>query len=167
MHPMEKITVSGRVEHVFAHRFTVKTADTVILAALPPHGARHVPLKPSEIRVETIAIGPRTYVLPPQPEHMRGIRRHFGGPEHHRGPHHQGPGPNRRPHDHVINTTAMKKKLEDEGYFVVGEARLRHRHAEWLVRKDGQMFEAHVDFDSAIRKVKPVDTDGKWEGRIV
>jgi hypothetical protein len=179
MHPMEKITVSGRVEHVFAHRFTVKTADTVILADLTPHGARHVPLKsgddvviegeqkPSEIRVETIAIGPRTYVLPPQPEHMRGIRRHFGGPEHHRGPHHQGHGPNRRPHDHVINTTAMKKTLEDEGYFVVGEARLRHRHAEWLVRKDGQMFEAHVDFDGAIRKVKPVDTDGKWEGRIV
>jgi hypothetical protein len=167
MHPMEKITVSGRVEHMFAHRFTVKTAETVILADLTPHGARHVPLKsgdevviegeqkPSEIRVETITIGPRTFVLPP-------------GPEPHRGPgHHRGPPHHHRPQDDVINTSAMKKTLEDDGFFIVGDARLRHRHAEWLVRKNGQMFEAHVDFDGGIRKVKPVEAEGKWEGRVV
>jgi hypothetical protein len=167
MHLAEKITVSGRVEHVFAHRFTVETSNAVILADLTPHGARHVPLKsgdevvivgeqkPSEIRVETIAIGQHTYVMPPEVEHMRH------GPPHHRGPPRQ-----RRLHEDMINTSAMKKLLEDEGYFIVGEARLRHRHAEWLVRKDGRMFEAHIDFDGDLRKVKPVDGDGKWEGRV-
>jgi hypothetical protein len=167
MHPVEKITVSGHVEHLFAHRFTVKTQTSVILADLTPHGARHVPLKsgdevviegeqkPSEIRVDTITIGARTYVLPPAPEHMR----HGSG--HHRGP----PRPP-RPHDDVINTSAMRETLETEGYFIVGDARLRHRHAEWLVRKDGQMFEAHVDFEGDIRKVKPVEAEGKWEGRV-
>jgi hypothetical protein len=167
MHPVEKITVSGRVEHMFAHRFTVKTQTSVILADLTPHGARHVPLKsgdevviegeqkPSEIRVETITIGSRTYVLPPAPEHMRH------GPGHHRGP----PRPP-RPHDDVINTSAMKQTLETEGYFIVGDARLRHRHAEWLARKDGQMFEIHMDFEGDIRKVRPADDEHKWEGRV-
>jgi hypothetical protein len=166
VHPVEKITVSGRVEHVFAHRFTVKTATSVILADLTPHGARHVPLKsgdevviegeqkPSEIRVETITMGVRTYVLPPGPEH------HRHGPGHHRGPQ-----SHRRPHDDVINTSAMRETLETEGFFIVGDARLRHRHAEWLVRKDGQMFEVHMDFDGDIRKVKAADDMHKWEGR--
>jgi hypothetical protein len=173
MHPVEKITVSGRVEHMFAHRFTVKTPTSVILADLTPHGARHVPLKsgdevviegeqkPSEIRVETITIGQRTYVLPPGPDHMR-----HGPSRHHAPEHHRGPPPHRRPHDDVINTSAMRETLETEGFFVVGDARLRHRHAEWLVRKDGQMFEAHVDFEGDIRKVKPVEAEGKWEGRV-
>ena len=179
MHPIEKTVAAGVVEYVFDHRFVVKTADKRILADLTPHGAKHVPIncgdevvitgeqKPSEIRVETIAIGPRTYVLPPQPEQMRGFGRHFAGPEHHRGPHHHGPGPHRRPHDNVINTSAIKKTLEDEGYFIVGDVRLRHRHAEWLVRKDGQMFEIHTDFEGDIRKVKAVDAEQKWEGRVV
>lgn len=178
MHPVEKITVSGRVEHVFAHRFTVKTVDAVVLADLTPHGARHVPIKlgdvveiegeqmPSEIRVETISIGPRTYVLPPSPEHQRrGFGRHQ---EHHGGPHHHGPGHHRRPfeqHD-MVDVSAMKKSLETEGFFVVGEPRLRHRHAEWLARKENQMFEIHMDFEGDIRKVKPAETDGKWEGRF-
>ena len=167
MHPIEKITVSGRVEHMFAHRFTVKTSTSVILADLTPHGSRHVPLKggdevviegeqrPSEVRVETITIGSRTYVLPPGPEHQRH------GPGHHRGP-----PPHRRPHDGAINTSAMKQTLEAEGYFIVGEARLRHRHAEWLARKDGQMFEIHTDFEGDIRKVRPADDEHKWEGRV-
>ena len=167
MHPVEKITVSGRVEHMFAHRFTVKTETSVILADLTPHGARHVPLKsgddvmiegeqkPSEIRVETITIGARTYVMPPAAEHMR-----------HGQPHHRGPPQHRRPHDDVINTSAMRETLETEGYFIVGDARLRHRHAEWLVRKDGQMFEVHLDFEGDIRKLKPVEAEGKWEGRL-
>lgn len=179
MHHNERTTVSGRVEHVFAHRFTVKTADAVVLADLTPHGARHVPLKsgddvviegeqkPSELRVETIAIGPRTYVLPPQPEHMRGFGpRHFG-PEHHRGPHHHDSGHFRRHHgpEAFADTSEMKKAIEDEGYEVIGEARLRHRHAEWLARKGGGLFEVHVDFDGDIRKVKPAETEGKWAGR--
>lgn len=167
MHPVEKITVSGRVEHVFAHRFTVKTTTSVILADLTPHGARHVPVKigdevviegepkPSEIRVETIKIGAHTYVLPPGPQPMRH------GPGHHRGP-----PQHSRPHDDVLNTSAMRETLETEGYFIVGDARLRHRHAEWLVRKDGQMFEVHLDFEGDIRKVKPVEAEGKWEGRV-
>jgi hypothetical protein len=166
MHPVENITVSGRVEHVFAHRFTVKTQSSIILADLTPHGARHVPLKsgdevviegeqkPSEIRVETITIGQRTYVLQPAPDHQRH------GPPHHRGPFH------RRPQDDVINTSAMKHTLEAEGYFIIGEARLRHRHAEWLARKDGQMFEIHMDFEGDIRKVKAADEMHKWEGRV-
>jgi hypothetical protein len=161
MHASEKITVSGRVEHVFVHRFTVQTSTNVILADLTPHGARHVPLKGgddvviegeqklSEVRVETITIGSRTYVLPP------GLEHHRHGPSHHR-----------RPHDDVINTSAMKQTLEAEGYFIVGEARLRHRHAEWLARKDGQMFEIHMDFDGDIRKVRAADDMHKWEGRV-
>jgi hypothetical protein len=180
MHHIERTTVSGRVEHVFAHRFTVKTADAVILADLTPHGARHVPLKsgddvviegeqkPSELRVETIAIGHRTYVLPAQPEHLRGFgSRHQGA--HHHGPHHRGPhhGHDRRGHgsDAFVDTAVLKKAVEDQGYDVIGEARLRHRHAEWLARKDGSLFEVHVDFGGEVRKAKPAEMDGKWAGR--
>ena len=43
MHHIDKTTVSGCVEHVIAHCFTVKTAVDFILADLKPHGARHVP----------------------------------------------------------------------------------------------------------------------------
>jgi hypothetical protein len=185
MHHIESTKVSGRVEHMFAHRFTVRTADAVILADLTPHGARHVPLKngddvvitgeqkPSEIRVESIAIGPRTYVLPPHPE-PRPEPRHGGGPHHgpghhdrNHGPHHHGPGRHGPGHEAEIDvdTTALKATLASEGYAVVGEARLRHRHAEFLARKGGNLVEVHVEFDGHIRKVKPADVESKWAGR--
>jgi|GEM_PF-238954 len=174
MHHIEKTTVSGRVEHVFAHRFTVKTADAVILADLTPHGLKYVPLKggddvviegeqkPSEIRVESISIGPRTYILPPQPEH-RGPQ-HSGPGMHHRGPPHRG-GSHGRGED--IDTSVAKKALQAEGYDIVGDPRLRHRHTEWLVKKGGEVFEAHVTFDGEIRHVDPAEPRGKWDGRKV
>lgn len=171
MHYFERTTVSGHVEHVFGHRFTVKTADAVILADLTPHGARHVPLKsgdsvviegeqkPSEIRVESIAIGARTYVMPP-PER---------GPHHHHGHHRHGPGhehhPKHREAGEMPDLAAIMKRLVEDGYEVLGQPRMRHRHCEWLVRKGKELFEAHVEFDGHIRKLKPADLDGKWAGR--
>ena len=59
----------------------------------------------------------------------------------------------------------MKKAAEADGFDVTGEARLRHRHAEWLARMDSELFEVHVDFDGEIRKVKSTETEGKWAGR--
>ncbi len=167
MHNIERTTVSGRVEHVFAHRFTVKMADAVILADLTPHGLKYVPLKggddvviegeqkPSEIRVESISIGPRTYILPPPPAH-RGPHHH--GPIHHRGPH-------EHHHEADVDLPSLKKALEAKGYETLGEPRLRHRHVEWLVKKNGEVGEAHIDFKGEIGNVKPADFEGKWKGR--
>lgn len=172
MHHFERATVSGTVEHVFAHRFTVKTETGHELADLTPHGAQVISLtpgqvvtiegarKPSEIRVESIAIGDKTYILPPTPDHRP---MHDGPRGFHRGPHQHG----RRHHwmERDVDVNAMAARLAEQGYTLVGEPRLRHRHVEFLAKQGSDYVELHVEFDGEVRKVKPADMESRWAGR--
>src|ERR1700754_313703 len=84
--PHEWIKVSGKIEHVFAHRFVVRTAKGAVLADLTPHGADLIALrvgaevelegemKPSELKVSRFVSGGKTVSI----EHKKN-------PDH--GPH--------------------------------------------------------------------------------
>lgn len=174
MHHEETVTVSGRVQHVFAHRFTVETETGVVLADLTPHGARAVALqpgevvrltgvrKPSEVKVATLTRGSQTYILPDEPG-PRGGRHH--GPHHRHG---HGPHDRHGHHGHDapdVDVAAITRQLAAQGHEIVGAPRLRHRHMEYLVRRDGALIELHVTFAGDIRKEKPADLDGKWANR--
>jgi hypothetical protein len=75
------VTVTGTVQNIFAHRFTLRTAEGVVLADLTPHGEVKIKLiigddvtiegerKPSEIKVNRIRRGDFTLTIEPQKKH--------------------------------------------------------------------------------------------------
>ena len=80
--------VTGTVQNIFAHRFTLRTAEGVVLADLTPHGEEKIKLiigddvtiegerKPSEIKVNRIRRGDFTLTIerPEETRASRGIR---------------------------------------------------------------------------------------------
>src|ERR1700722_19731298 len=119
-------SVTGAVQNVFGHRFTLQTAEGVVLADLTPHGVEKIKLivgdkvtiegerKPSEIKVDRIQLGDRTVTI----EH----------PKKH--------GPNHAP-DHDGDTKAAVASARAEGFEVIGEPRRKPKHFEILGRKNG------------------------------
>ena len=145
-------TATGKVTHIFAHRFVLETDEGAILGDLTPHGQNDVALKvgdaitiegemkPSELKVARLTRGKETVEIG-----------HDHGPDHH------------APADPQIVLKAAKKA----GYETLGEPRRKPKHFEVLGRRDGKLEELHIELDGHIRKSKPVSADEpKWSGTL-
>jgi len=152
----EKVALTGVIEHVFAHRFTLLCNDEqVYLADLGPKGAEAFPLKPglavrlegeqrpSEIKVARIARKGGAFVA-----------------VEHKKPHHGPTHPHADvPADPRIVVAAVKKA----GWTVTGKPQRKPKHFEVLGRHDaGDWTELHVDFAGKIYKQKAAD-HAKWD----
>ncbi|WP_256642917.1 hypothetical protein [Stenotrophomonas sp. 9(2022)] len=152
----EKIALSGVVEHVFAHRFTLLADGRPYLADLGPKGADAFTIapglavtlegerRPSEIKVLSIARkgGKRVEIEHKKPHH---------GPGHHAGKHVQ--------IDPAVALDAVKRA----GWTPAGEPQRHPKHFEVLARQiNGDWMELHVDFVGGIYKQKPASAH-KWD----
>jgi hypothetical protein len=150
----EKIALSGTIQHVFAHRFTLESEGRFHLADLGPKGAEAFRIdpglavtlegerRPSEIKVTRIEAAGRA---PVSIEHAK--------PNHRPG--HKHPEGAADPH-------AVLSAARHAGWTPEGEPRRKPKHFEVLARKQGQdLTELHIDFAGTIYKQKPADM-GKW-----
>ncbi len=146
--PEQQAALTGKVTHIFAHRFVVVTSDGPVLADLTPRGAEQITLcigdtvrlegemKPSELKVSQLVRDGKAIHL----EHK------------HKHDHH----PHADPH---IAITAAREL----GFEPVGDPHRKPKHFEVLGRKGGKLIELHIELDGHLRKTKPVDgTDHKW-----
>jgi hypothetical protein len=137
----EMITLSGKVTHVFAHRFVVQGPRGAMLADLTPHGADLVDLrigaevelegekKPSELKVTRFVSEGRSVTI----AHKK--------PDH---PHHG-------PADPAIAIEAARSA----GFEPKGAPHRKPKHFEIQARRDGREYELHIELDGRIRKTKP------------
>jgi hypothetical protein len=145
--------VSGRITHIFGHRFVVHTAEGDILADVTPKGVEHLTLhigddvslegemRPTEMKVERFTRDGRTSVI----DHKK-----------HDEDHHP-------PVDPVLALAGVKTA----GFQAVGSPRRKPKHFEVLARRDNVFHELHVEFDGQIRKSKPIAPgDQKWAAEI-
>lgn len=153
----EKITLSGVVEHVFAHRFTLLADGQPYLADLGPKGAEAFALaaglqvqlegerRPSEIKVLRIA---RKGGKPVELEHKKPHHGH--GPKHHQGRHDE------------ADVGAALAAVAQAGWVASGEPQRHPKHFEVLAQQDGgPWMELHVDFSGGIYREKPASAH-KW-----
>lgn len=152
----EKIALSGVIEHVFAHRFTLLTDGQPYLADLGPKGAEAFALKaglavtlegerrPSEIKVLSIA---RTGGRRVEIEHKK--------------PHHR-PGHPADRHAQADPAAALHA-VKQAGWTSAGQPQRHPKHFEVLARQNGGAWmELHVDFAGQIYKQKPAAAH-KWD----
>lgn len=150
----EKVALTGVIEHVFAHRFTLASEGEIHLADLGPKGAEAFPLqqglsvklegerRPSEIKVTRISKKGGRFV---EVEHKKP---HHGLKHHHPD----------LPADPRAALTAVKQA----GWTVHGKPERKPKHFEVLAYQgEGEWTELHVDFAGTIYKQKPADAD-KW-----
>jgi hypothetical protein len=143
------VSVTGRITHVFGHRFVVETSHGAMLADITPKGLEQRALragedvslwgemKPSELKVSRLTAGKTTITI-----------------EHKKKPHDH--------HPHAEPADAMKA-ARDAGFEPVGQPRRKPRHFEVLGRRDRALTELHIELDGHIRKMKPVEAiDPKW-----
>lgn len=151
----EKVALTGVIQHVFAHRFTIITDDAAYLADLGPKGAEAFPLaqglairlegeqRPSEIKVSRIAKKGGRFV---EVEHKK--------------PHH---GPKHHHPDVPADPRAVLAAVKRAGWTVHGAPERKPKHFEVLAHRDGgDWTELHVDFAGAIYKEKHADA-AKWD----
>jgi hypothetical protein len=142
---------SGKILHVFGHRFVVETAAGTVLADITPKGIDRIALrvgdrvslegeqKPSELKVTSLTRDGQTMRI-----------------DHPKKPHHDGPGGNADP-------AVVLKAARNAGYEPVGTPRRKPKHFEVLGRRDGTFTELHIELDGHIRKTKPAAGDEpKW-----
>jgi hypothetical protein len=142
------VAVTGKVAHVFGHRFVVETDQGVMLADLTPRGAEQHALrigevvslsgemKPSELKVSQLTVGKTTILI-----------------EH------------KKPHDHHPHAEPgdAMKAARDVGFEPLGQPRRKPKHFEVLGRRNRQLTELHIELNGNIRKMKPVESgDPKW-----
>jgi hypothetical protein len=142
------VAVTGKVAHVFGHRFVVETDQGVMLADLTPRGAEQHALrigevvslsgemKPSELKVSQLTVGKTTILI-----------------EH------------KKPHDHHPHAEPgdAMKAARDVGFEPLGQPRRKPKHFEVLGRRTRQLTELHIELNGNIRKMKPVESgDPKW-----
>ncbi|MCF4125128.1 hypothetical protein [Methylobacterium sp. SyP6R] len=145
--------LSGTIQHVFAHRFTLEADGAVHLADLGPKGAQAFPLaaglqvtlegerRPSEIKVSWIAAAGR------EPVEI-----------HHKTPSH--PGKPRL--DAPVDPASALAAIVAAGWTPTGEPRRKPKHVEVLARRgEGPWTELHVDAAGTIYREKTPDAD-KW-----
>ena len=148
-------TVSGKITHVFGHRFVLKTADSDQLADLTPHGLGQIDLaigevvtiegemKPTELKVNRLTRAGRSVDI----DHS-----HHHGPHHHQDHHHP-------PDDPAVAVASAKAA----GFAVLGTPRRKPKHFEVLGKRGRTYRELHIELDGRIRKSKPVARDdAKW-----
>lgn len=146
--------LSGIIQHVFAHRFTLEAGGQTHLADLGPKGALAFPLspglavtlegerRPSEIKVSLIAA-------------------EGGDPVRiaHKKPHH---GPGHVHPDVPADPARVLAAIRAAGWTPEGEPRRKPRHFEVLARRGAEgQTELHVDFAGEIYKQKSADPT-KW-----
>jgi hypothetical protein len=141
--------ISGRITHVFGHRFVVETSHGAVLADVTPKGLEQHALrvgdevslsgemKPSELKVSHLISGKTTITI-----------------EHKKKPHeHHAPG---QPRDAL-------KAARAAGFEPLGEPRRKPKHFEVLGRRNHELTELHIELDGHIRKTRPVEkSDPKW-----
>ena len=146
-------TATGRVTHVFAHRFVLETDNDAILGDLTPHGHQWIALtvgetitiegemNPSELKVSRITRGDVVVDIVDEKKHG--------------------------PHDHEAGDPAVVlRAARIAGYEPVGAPHRKPKHFEVLGRRDGKLEELHIELDGHIRKSKPVAADDrKWQAR--
>lgn len=146
----QTIAVSGKITHVFGHRFVVETPRGAMLADITPKGLEQHTLrigdevelsgemKPSELKVERLTSGKTAITIAHKPK-----------PHHHHAP--------AEPRDAL-------KAARAAGYEPLGEPRRKPKHFEVLGRRDRELTELHIELDGHIRKTKPVaGHDPKWQ----
>lgn len=151
--PDDHVSVSGKILHVFAHRFVVQTKAGAILADVTPRGLNHIVLrvgttvllegqaKPSELKVSRITLGGSTVTI----EHKK---------PHHHDDHHHGPA----------DPEVVLRAARDAGYEPSAKPRRKPKHFEVLGKRDGRFSELHIELDGHIRKTKPTERDDpKWQ----
>lgn len=150
--PDDHVRVSGKILHVFAHRFVVQTKAGAILADVTPRGLDHIVLrvgdtvslegeaKPSELKVSRLTLDGRTVRV----EHKK--------PHHHDD--HHGPA----------DPEVVLKAAREAGYEPSAKPRRKPKHFEVLGKRNGRFSELHIELDGHIRKTKPTASDDpKWE----
>jgi hypothetical protein len=143
------ISISGKITHVFGHRFVVETSQGAVLADLTPKGAeQHAvrvgeivslsgEMKPSELKVSRLTACKTTITI-----------------DHQKKPHDH--------HPHAEPGDAVKAARE-AGFEPLGHPRRKPKHFEVLGRRDHKLTELHIELDGNIRKMKPVENgDPKW-----
>lgn len=142
----ERIRLSGKIVHVFAHRFVVETPKGAMLADLTPHGAEVVRLrigadvdlegevKPSELKVTRFACDGESVTIEHKKKH---------GHEHHP----------------PADATAAIEAARAAGFEPTGTPRRKPKHFEIQGRRNGQDYELHVELGGRIRKARPVGDD--------
>ncbi|MFH6786427.1 MULTISPECIES: hypothetical protein [Methylobacterium] len=144
--------LSGTIQHVFSHRFTLEADGAVHLADLGPKGAEAFPLaaglqvtlegerRPSEIKVTRIAAPGR------EPVEI-----------HHKKPHHPG-----KPRRDAVHPDLALAAVTAAGWTPAGAPLRKPKHAEVLARRgDGAWTELHVDAAGTITRETAPDTE-KW-----
>lgn len=142
----ERVKLSGKIVHVFAHRFVVQTTKGAVLADLTPHGAEAVRLrigadvelegeqKPSELKVTRFACGGDSVTIAHKKKH---------GHDHH------------PPADPAAAIEAARAA----GFEPTGTPRRKPKHFEIHGRRNGQDYELHVELGGRIRKARLVGAD--------
>jgi hypothetical protein len=143
-------TIIGRITHIFAHRFVIKTPSGEFLADLTPKGVDKIALhlndevtlvgemKRSELKVRRLTRGTTTIEI--APKHKKDDDDH----------------PYADPSMVLASTRAA-------GYQVVGALRRKPKHFEVLGQRKGAFHELHIALDGHIRKSRPIARDDpKW-----
>jgi len=155
-HIPHRTVVSGKILHLFAHRFVVQTAKGAVLADVTPKGIERIALrvgdtvslegemKPSELKVTRLTRYGRAVAI-----------------EHKKKPHHD----HHDHHDHApADPRIVLKAARAAGYEPAATPRRKPKHFEVLGKRDGHFTELHIELDGHIRKTKPAASDDpKWE----
>jgi hypothetical protein len=152
----ENKTVSGKITHLFGHRFVLLTQEGAVLADVTPHGLEQIKLalndtvtvegemKPSELTVERLTRAGKTIHI----EHKK---------KHHDDDHHHGPA----------DPAVVIASARTAGFKVLGSPRRKPKHFEVLGSKKGELAELHIELDGHIRKSKHVAKDDqKWRSDL-
>jgi hypothetical protein len=127
----QTISITGKITHVFCHRFVVETSQGSVLADLTPKGAeQHAvrvgevvtlsgEMKPSELKVSRLAVGKTKIKI-----------------EHKKKPHEH--------HPHAEPNIAMKA-ARDAGFEPLSQPRRKPKHFEVLGRRNHELTELHVE----------------------
>jgi hypothetical protein len=143
--------MTGKITHIFAHRFVVETPHGAVLADVTPHGADIIKLrigadveldgerKPSELKVTRFTCNGESIEI----EHKKKQDH-----DHH------------EPADPEVAIGAARAA----GFEPVGKPRRKPKHFEVLGLRNGRHSELHIELDGRIRKTKPVDDEHKRSG---
>lgn len=148
------VELTGTVEDVFAHRFTLKTDEGNKLVDLGPGGERTLDLsagqtisvkgedKPAEFMAKEVRIAGAEWQV------VKADEKHQPKPPHDKGNAHGG--------DSELTDEHVTKLLDDEGYSDHAERTRNPKHVEVMATKDGQRHKVHVHKDG-VKKAKLVD----------
>jgi hypothetical protein len=148
------VELTGTVEDVFAHRFTLKTEEGKKLVDLGPGCERELDLsagqtisvkgeeKPAEFKAKEIRIAGAEW------QAVKVDEKHQPKPPHDKGDAHGG--------DSELTDKHVTKLLDKEGYTDHAERTRKPKHVEVMATKDGQRHKVHVHKDG-VKKAELID----------